>query len=111
MALIKKQESSSKKEQGNKEEAKKAFLLGRGKKATAKKDSGKVVVKKDRINRVEQTKKFFRGVFNELKKVHWLNSREVIVYTSVVLLAVVAVGCLIWLFDSIMSSILRFIIR
>jgi len=110
MALIKKQENSSKKERSNKEESKKTLMPGSGKKTKVKRDSGRVVAKKDKINRAGQAKKFFRGVLNELKKVHWLNSREVIIYTSVVLLAVVAVGCLIWLFDSVMSLFLRLII-
>lgn len=109
MALIKKQEGNKK--DLLKEAPKKALVLSK-EKAVQKKDSssGKVIAKKDKENRVEQTRKFFRGVLNELKKVHWLSSREVIVYTSVVLLAVIAVGCLIWLFDSLLSSVLGLII-
>ncbi|MDD4169417.1 MAG: preprotein translocase subunit SecE [Desulfotomaculaceae bacterium] len=110
MALLKKQDSNKKDLQ--KAASKKALVLSKEKKAVIKKESGsgKVIAKKDKENRIEQTKKFFRGVLNELKKVHWLGRREVIVYTAVVLLAVIAVGCLIWLFDSLLSSVLGLII-
>ncbi|MDD3652718.1 MAG: preprotein translocase subunit SecE [Desulfotomaculaceae bacterium] len=110
MALIKKQDSSKK--DLPKEASKKALVLSKGKKAVIKKESNssKVTAKKDKENRFEQIRKFFRGVLNELKKVHWLGRREVVVYTAVVLLAVVAVGCLIWLFDSLLSSVLGLII-
>ncbi|KJS16791.1 MAG: hypothetical protein VR69_08085 [Peptococcaceae bacterium BRH_c4b] len=60
---------------------------------------------------MEQTKKYFRGVLNELKKVHWPNRREVIVYTSVVVVAVLVVAAVIWVFDSLLSRILQLIIR
>ncbi|OPX84440.1 MAG: preprotein translocase subunit SecE [Pelotomaculum sp. PtaB.Bin104] len=110
MALIKKDVPNNKKDL-LKEAPKKALVLSKEKKAVVKKDSSKVIAKKDQENRIELTKKFFRGVLNELKKVHWLSRREVVVYTSVVLLAVIAVGCLIWLFDSLLSMVLGLIIQ
>ncbi|OAT80661.1 preprotein translocase subunit SecE [Desulfotomaculum copahuensis] len=70
-----------------------------------------MIVKKEKVNRVEQVQKYFRGVFNELKKVHWPNRREITVYTAVVLVAVAVVGILIWLFDSILSRLLQLIIK
>ncbi|MDF9407526.1 preprotein translocase subunit SecE [Pelotomaculum isophthalicicum JI] len=116
MALMKKQDNNNKKESYKKETnlkeaSKKTLADSKEKKVLVKKDSGKVVAKKDRVNRVEQIKKFARGVMNELKKVHWLNGREVVIYTSVVLLAVLFVGCLIWLFDSVLSVVLKLIMQ
>jgi len=81
--------------------------------------AGKEVVKKDsrkksavpRPNVVENTKSLFRGVFNELKKVHWPNRRETIIYTVVVLVSVVFVGVLIWVFDFILGHIMSMFIK
>jgi len=81
------------------------------KKIIVKPDKKTVPAKKERVNRLEQTKKYFRGVLNELKKVHWPNRREVIVYTSVVVVAVLVVAAVIWVFDSLLSRILQLIIR
>ena len=81
------------------------------KKIIVKPDKKTVSAKKERVNRLEQTKKYFRGVLNELKKVHWPNRREVIVYTSVVVVAVLVVAAVIWVFDSLLSRILQLIIR
>ncbi|RKO68042.1 preprotein translocase subunit SecE [Desulfofundulus salinus] len=63
------------------------------------------------MNRLEQVSKYFRGVYSELKKVHWPNRREVVTYTGVVLVAVTIVGILIWIFDSLLSRLLQFIIK
>ena len=95
-----------------KESAKKDLVISKDKRDIAKKAPGKkeVAVKKENINRGEQLRKFLRGTVNELKKVHWPNRREVIIYTSVVLVAVAAVGVLIWIFDSALSSVLKLIL-
>jgi len=119
MAVTKKQDSSNKKDPGKKDIAKrdgptkKDIVLSKDKKEVVKKEpSAKkdLPVKKDQVNRIEQVQKFLRSTFNELKKVHWPNRREIIIYTSVVLVAVVAVGVLIWLFDSALSFVLKFIL-
>ncbi|MFZ5596974.1 MAG: preprotein translocase subunit SecE [Bacillota bacterium] len=92
-------------------------LAVKGGTGISKKDPEKKVVpknvkkaalaKKDTVNRVEQIKKYFRGVYSELKKVHWPTRREVLIYTSVVVVAVVIVGALIWVFDLLMSLGIR----
>lgn len=95
-----------------KTEKKGLVLKKKDRKELVKKDAGKkdLAVKKDKVDRIDHLRKFFRGAFNELKKVHWPTRKEVMVYTSVVLVAVVAVGLLIWLFDSILSAILKLIV-
>lgn len=124
MAVTKKQDSSNKKDQGKKNLVRRDGLAGKdtfGKDITLNKDKKEIAkkespakkdlpVKKDQVNRVEQLRKFLRGTLNELKKVHWPNRREIIIYTSVVVVAVVAVGVLIWLFDSALSFILSLIL-
>ncbi len=112
MALIRKQDKD---ENGKKPPS------GRGETALKKKDAGKkpaprtdkkpVQVKKDAAGRLNRARGYFRGVYNELKKVHWPTRREVLTYTGVVVVAVTIVGILIWIFDSLMSQILKLIIR
>lgn len=105
MALIKKQDKD---QNGKKPAAKGETGKDSSKKIVPKKQ---VVVKKEAINRVDGVKKYFRGVYNELKKVHWPTRREVLTYTGVVVVAVIFVGALIWVFDLIMSRLIQLIIR
>lgn len=84
---------------------------GAQKKIVAKAEAKKTVpVKKEKTNRLEHAKKFFRGVLKELKKVHWPNRREITIYTGVVLFAVVLVAVLLWFFDSILSRLMSLIV-
>lgn len=59
---------------------------------------------------IDKSRKFFRNVWAELKKVHWPDRRQLITYTGVVLGAVVLVSILIWIMDSILSGLLSLII-
>ncbi|MCL6635314.1 MAG: preprotein translocase subunit SecE [Peptococcaceae bacterium] len=119
MAVTKKEDNNTgkkeleKKDAGKKASARKDLAAGKDRKDVARKDTGKkeAAAKKDKVNRVEQAQKFFRGALNELKKVHWPTRRETTIYTSVVLVAVVAVGILIWIFDSALSSVLKLILQ
>lgn len=82
------------------------------KKLVPKTDSKKAVpVKKERSNSLERARSYLRGVYGELRKVHWPTRREVLIYTVVVVVAVLIVGVLIWVFDSVMSRLLQLIIR
>lgn len=55
----------------------------------------------------EKANKFFRGVWAELKKVHWPNKSQITTYTMVVLVAVFLVALLIWVVDSGLTIILE----
>lgn len=57
-------------------------------------------------DRWDKIKDYFLGVYSELKKVHWPSRQQLMVYTGVVLLAVVIVGSLIWVFDTGLSFLL-----
>lgn len=59
---------------------------------------------------MDRVKKYVRGSWNELKKVHWPNKSELITYTSVVLVAVVIVSAMIWVVDSALSFVLELLI-
>lgn len=51
-------------------------------------------------------KAFFRGVWAELKKVHWPSRKQVATYTGVVIITVLLVAVVISLVDSGLSAIL-----
>lgn len=55
--------------------------------------------------------KFFRGVWAELKKVHWPNRSELITYTTVVFVSVAIVALLIWVVDSALNLALARILQ
>lgn len=55
--------------------------------------------------------RFLREVRAELRKVIWPNRKETILYTSVVLISVGAVALIIWVFDSVLSLVMGFLIR
>jgi len=90
---------------------KKTVSLSREKKALTKKEPEKSVAKKEKakVSWTTELQRYLRGVVSEVKKVHWLGKREVVIYTIVVFVAVLFVGTLIWLFDSLLTFVLRLI--
>ncbi|MEL1135393.1 preprotein translocase subunit SecE [Desulfitobacterium sp. THU1] len=48
----------------------------------------------------EKSSEYFRGVWSELKKVHWPDRKQLLTYTGVVLVAVAFVAVLLWVVDS-----------
>ena len=54
----------------------------------------------------EKAMEYFRGVLNELKKVHWPSRRQLLTYTVVVFIAVTIVSVLMWIVDSGLSAAL-----
>jgi len=59
---------------------------------------------------ITNLRKFFKGAWSELKKVHWPGRRELVAFTSVVLVAVTLIAVLIFLFDTVLSELLAIII-
>jgi len=59
---------------------------------------------------VDNIRRFLKGAWSELKKVHWPGRRQIIAYTGVVLVAVTLVAIMIFAFDSILGRVLQFII-
>lgn len=57
-----------------------------------------------------RVKAFFNGVWNELKKVHWPSKKQLINYTGVVILAVVAVALVLSLYDWGVSELIQLIL-
>lgn len=54
--------------------------------------------------------KFFKGAWNEFKKVHWPNKQELIAYTGVVFVTVFFVAFLIWIIDAGLTFLLELLI-
>lgn len=54
----------------------------------------------------ERAVKFVRSTWAELRKVHWPNRRELVVYTAVVIVSVLIVTLILWVMDSIFSFLL-----
>jgi len=90
---------------------KKPATVNKDKKVLAKKDSEKTTAKKEKSKPswFDELKGYLRGVVSEVKKVHWLGPREVVIYTIVVFVAVLFVGSLIWIFDMLLNNVLRMI--
>jgi preprotein translocase subunit SecE len=59
----------------------------------------------------ENTREYFSAVYNELKKVHWPDRKQLIAYTGVVLFAVAFMALIIWIFDSGLSWLLESLIK
>ena len=69
------------------------------------------VAKKENPGILQKITRLYRGVIQEMKKVHWPNRKEVTAYTVVVLASVVIVGVLIWIVDSGVSFLMNLLIQ
>lgn len=54
--------------------------------------------------------KFLKNVWSELKKVSWPNRKEMTTFTVVVVISVLLMAVILWVFDSIFSFLLGFIL-
>ena len=50
---------------------------------------------------------FLKGVWSELKKVHWPSRKQLITYTGVVVVAVLVMSLAISLFDWVIGTLLK----
>ncbi|WP_069651087.1 preprotein translocase subunit SecE [Caloranaerobacter ferrireducens] len=53
---------------------------------------------------------FFKGVKAELKKVSWPNKKQLVNYTTVVLVSCALMALLVWLLDTTAHQLLKFIL-
>ena len=68
------------------------------------------VSKPNKVKTASRLGGFFRGVWGELKKVHWPTVKQVAVFTVVVLVAVAVVSLIIFGLDTVFSWILQWIL-
>lgn len=73
----------------------------------ASKATSKAASKQKRSMRLVR---FMKNVWAELKKVSWPNRTEMITYTTVVVISVALVAVILWIFDSIFSFLLSFVL-
>lgn len=59
---------------------------------------------------MQRAKRYSKTSINELKKVHWPSKQELATYTGVVLVAVTAVSAMIWVVDSLISTLFGFLV-
>lgn len=59
--------------------------------------------KKSDVKLRTRIKGFFRGVWAELKNVHWPTKKQVLIYTGVVLVTIAVVMVMLWIIDSILG--------
>lgn len=69
------------------------------------------VAKNEKPGAVQRAKKLYRGVVNEMKKVHWPGKKELVAYTTVVVVSVFITGVAIWIIDSGVSFVMSMIIK
>ncbi len=66
--------------------------------------------KQGRKKQTGRMKTFFKGVWSELKKVHWPEKKQIINYTGIVLATCLAFALVISLFDWVVSSLLNLVL-
>ena len=66
--------------------------------------------KQGRKKQTGRLKNFFKGVWSELKKVHWPSRKQIINYTGIVVATCLAFAVVISAFDWIVSSLLNLIL-
>ena len=57
-------------------------------------------------NPMDKTTEYLRGVWSELKKVHWPNRKQLLTYTGVVFVSVAIVAAMLWIVDSALTAAL-----
>ncbi len=69
------------------------------------------VAKGEKAGLFQRIKRQYRGMTSELKKVHWPNRKEIISYTTIVLISVIIVAVVIWLFDSGIGFLMNLLLK
>ena len=59
--------------------------------------------KKNNVKFGTRVKNFLRGVWSELKTVHWPTKSQVLTYTGVVLVTILIIMIVLWIFDTIVG--------
>jgi preprotein translocase subunit SecE len=59
----------------------------------------------------KKVQRFLHDIRIELKKVNWPTRREMLVFTSIVIIVILAVGIFFWFLDTGFTALLKLIIR
>lgn len=63
-----------------------------------------------KANQGGRIKAFFKGVWSELKKVHWPSKKQLASYTGVVIVTVLVMAIAISVFDWVISSLIELVL-
>ncbi len=66
---------------------------------------------KKEVKGIQKLNKLFKDVRVELKKVHWPTRKELLIFTTIVLISIFTVGVFFWFLDTGFSALLRLVIR
>jgi preprotein translocase subunit SecE len=69
------------------------------------------VAKSEKTGFIDRTKRHFRNMVQEMKKVHWPSKKNIVVYTMVVIVACILVAALIWIMDLAIGGLMNLIIK
>ena len=69
------------------------------------------VAKSEKPGFIERTKRYFRNMVQEMKKVVWPGKRDLAVYTAVVIGASLVLAAVIWMLDLGIGAIMGLIIK
>ena len=68
------------------------------------------VAKSEKPKVVERVKRYFRGMAQEMKRVHWPGRRDLIVYTAAVIGVSLIMAVLIYVLDSGVGALMGFLL-
>jgi preprotein translocase subunit SecE len=68
------------------------------------------VAKSEKPNVFAKIKRYFRNMFQEMKKVHWPDKRTLLIYTAVVIGVSLVIALFILLLDTIISFLMGLIL-
>ena len=69
------------------------------------------VAKSDKLGVVERSKRYVRGMVQEMKRVHWPGRRDLIVYTAAVIGVSLVVAVLIGILDLAVGAGMDFLLN
>ena len=68
------------------------------------------VAKGEKPNVLERIKRYFRSMYQEMKRVHWPGRRDLMIYTIAVICVSLIVAVLIYLLDSGIGALMGLIL-
>jgi len=68
------------------------------------------VAKGEKPNVIERIKRYFRGMYQEMKRVHWPSRRDMMIYTAAVIGVSLIMSLIIYLLDSSVGALMGLIL-
>jgi preprotein translocase subunit SecE len=68
------------------------------------------VAKSEKPSFTERVKRYFRGIAQEMKKVHWPERKTLAIYTAVVIFVSLVIAFAIWVMDIGIGALMNLIL-